>query len=127
MGIIGWCGVAILSAVLILVLRRLQSELVPFLSLSACVLLCAGALLTLSPFFRFLIEWSAQNDMAQQGRMMLKIFGIGTLTALCCDICREMGEGAVANQLEMLSRAEVLVLLLPFLKDILTMSAEWLL
>ena len=119
MSVLAWCGVAILLLVLSSVLRAVHAELVGVLSMSGSVLLFAAAITALLPFFRYAKELSQAYAISEQATLLLKMFGIGAIVELCCDLCREMGENAVANQLEFLGRAELLLLALPSLRTLL--------
>jgi stage III sporulation protein AD len=65
-----------------------------------------------------------RTNLEAESSLLLKIFGISALIAFCGDLCRDLGESALANQLELLGRAEVLILLLPTLQRILAFSWE---
>ncbi len=124
MSVIQWCGVALLATVLLVILRGVRAEFVPLLSIGSSILLFGAAIAVLAPFFTFAGELAAQSALGEQGTLLLKMFGIGALVELSCDLCRDMGEVAVANQLEFLGRAELLLLALPSLRQLLSVCAS---
>lgn len=126
MSVLAWCGVAILLLVLSSVLRAVRAELVGALSLCASVFLFAAAITALLPFFHYAKDLSDSFAINEQATLLLKMFGIGAVVELCCDLCREMGENAVANQLEFLGRAELLLLALPSLRTLLEQCLSFL-
>ena len=119
MSVLAWCGVAILLLVLSSVLRAVRAELVGALSMTGSVLLFAATITLLLPFFQYAREISLSYAISEQATLLLKMFGIGAIVELCCDLCRDMGEVSVANQLEFLGRAELLLLALPSLRTLL--------
>ena len=53
---------------------------------------------------------------------LFKSMGISLLSATAADLCRDVGEGAIASKLELLGRCEIAALSLPLLKELLTLA-----
>lgn len=62
---------------------------------------------------------SALAELSEFGKCVLKIVGIGYIYGVSSDICKDMGEGAVASALGTVGRVEILLAVLPYFKDIL--------
>ena len=62
---------------------------------------------------------SALAELSEFGKCVLKIVGIGYIYGVSSDICKDMGEGAVASALGIVGRVEILLAVLPYFKDIL--------
>ncbi len=118
------CGVALLVCVLLRVMQNYASSFVPVLRIGATLFFFFAVLLLLSPVFTYLSALAERTNLEAESSLLLKIFGISALIAFCGDLCRDLGESALANQLELLGRAEVLILLLPTLQKILAFSWE---
>jgi stage III sporulation protein AD len=54
----------------------------------------------------------------------IKILGLGYLFGICADVCRELGENSIAKAVEVAGRAEILMVVIPFLEEIIEMGAE---
>lgn len=54
----------------------------------------------------------------------MKILGIGYLFGICSDVCRELGESTLAKVTEVVGRAEILMVILPFFEEIIEKGAE---
>ena len=55
---------------------------------------------------------------------LLKILGIGYLSGICSDICKELGEAAIASTVVTVARLESLVILFPLITEIMTLGLE---
>lgn len=53
---------------------------------------------------------------------VLKMLAVGCLTTFSADICRDMGEATLASRVELCGRAEILLLCLPFLLELITLA-----
>ena len=91
----------------------------------------AGGLLVLSftlPRLRepiaAILELAERGGISEEVGVSLRVLSVGLLSALAADACRDLGEGSVADRLELFARAEILVLSLPFLLELLRLSLE---
>ena len=55
---------------------------------------------------------------------MLKMIGVGYAFGIASDVCRELGEGSLADAVCLFGRIEILVLSLPFVKMIVEKGIE---
>ena len=55
---------------------------------------------------------------------IMKIVGAGYVFGIGADICRELGEGGIANGVLVAGRVEIFAITLPYLKQILDIGAE---
>ena len=103
----GWKGAPVFSAVALLLLL---SEL-------------TSGLGEVSSFIGTLFRGSRVGDVASAA---LKILGAGYLFGICADVCRELGEGGVAKAIEVVGRVEIIIIVLPFLSEIINLGADFL-
>lgn len=54
----------------------------------------------------------------------VKILGVGYLSGMVADVCREFGEGGLASAAVIVGRLEILIISLPFLEKIIALAAE---
>ena len=54
----------------------------------------------------------------------VKILGIGYLFGMCADVCRELGEGNVAKGVEVVGRVEIIAVVIPYFKEIVSVGTE---
>ena len=112
-------GVAILCAVSALVLRECRSPFAPFITL-------LGGLLILMPLLSSLEEaWSLALTLTRAlpegiGETVGKVLAIGFLSGVGADVCTELGAPSLAKALGFAGKAEILLLSLPLLSELLT-------
>jgi hypothetical protein len=102
---LGWRGAAVFSA----------------FSLVALLSLCADGLLSLSGAIG---DLAARASLSEAARGVLKIAGIGFLSCVTADICRELGEGGAARGVLLAGRIEMLCIALPYLEKIIALGVE---
>lgn len=118
------CGAAVVGLALLLTLRGLKSESAVFVRAALTVTVVTAALGILSPaisFARMQLDMSGSEDYA---KTMLKALGISYLTFICSSVCRDSGEPSVAAGVEAVGKAELVLLALPFLRNILQVMEE---
>ena len=116
------CGGALLLVVAIVLIRSAKGDVLP-LQWTGILVLGGGALLLAQPVLAWLGELCDSWGMGETATLLLKGLGIAVLTQLCADLCRQTGEGTVASAVEMAGRAELLLLCLPLLRELVEMAA----
>ena len=116
-------GGAILLAVSAVLLRNFGWKGAPVFSALAIVVILSElsfAVSELTSFFSFL----SNSGMGDLSAAALKILGCGYLFGICADLCRELGEGGIAKAVEVVGRAEIIIIVLPFLKEFINSGGE---
>ena len=113
------CGGALLCVIVIVVLRSVGREMQLPVQWTGILLLTGAALLSLQPVIAWLSSLGARVGAAEQVSLLLRALGIATLAQLCAELCRQSGEGAIASGVELVGRAQLLVLALPLLQQLL--------
>ena len=117
------CGGALLLVIAIVLVRSAKSDVLP-LQWTGILLLGGAALLLSRPLLAWLVELGEAWGMGESAKLLLKGLGIAVLTQLCADLCRQTGEGSIATAVEMAGRAELLLLCLPLLRDLVGLAAS---
>ncbi len=114
------CAAAIIAAVLNLIIRRTLPEFAPLVSIASCLVLAYIAISSLVPTVEYLFDFSNSVSPEYSGyfTVMLKALGIFLAVQTAADICRDMGEAATAQKLELAGKAELLILALPLIKEL---------
>ncbi len=92
------------------------------LGVATLVSFTAGELSELFGLFGY-SELFSEEAMGYVGAIM-KIVGAGYIFGIGADICRELGEGGIANGVLVAGRVEIFAITLPYLKKILDIGAE---
>ena len=111
------CGGALLCAAAILLLKGAKGD-VWALEWVGTLLLCGAALTLLGPIVSYLGELCDLAGVSEMVSLLLRGLGVALLTQLSSDLCRQCGEAALAGGVELAGKAEILLLCLPQLKDL---------
>lgn len=120
-------AVGLTGAVLCLLLKKTAPEL-GFLVSVAVSLMAAGLGVSLLEETAELLEMLRQEaDLAPaMVSPVLKCVGIGVVTRLSVDMCKDAGQGAVASAVELCGTACALTAALPLVRTLLSMIGEML-
>ena len=118
------CLCAIAGVGLAVILRQWKGDWVILLRLAMTLALGATALSAAAPLIRYLQAIPSLSGLSDYAEPLLKALGIGMLTQVCADICRECGETGVANGVELFGKVEILLLCLPLIHQLLEVAEE---
>lgn len=119
-------AVIILCAIMGIMFKNMS---LPFsVLLSAFVSLCVGVfcLSNLSPFLDFLAEINSGTPFGAYSGILVKVCGIGIITRLTAELCRDSGENSYATKAELIGNTAVLLCALPVIKSIFEQIKEFL-
>lgn len=117
------CGGALLCAVAIVLLKSVGGLTLP-LQWTGNVLLVGAAVLMMTPVFTYLGELCTDVGMGEMASLLIRGLGVALLTQLCADLCRQSGEASLAGAVELAGKAELLLLCLPLLKELIVIAQE---
>ena len=118
------CGVAGISLALLLTLKGMKSDTAMFVRVALSISALAAVVGVISPALNFARVQLVASDTTAYGETMLKGLGITYLTFICSSVCRDCGEASVASGVEAVGKAELILLSLPFLRQILQVMEE---
>ena len=124
-------GVAIAALAVLLVLRGVTGNFAVFVKIAAVLLLFGMAILELShgvssireTVFAFI---DSESFVGKAISVMVKALGIALVGRICADICRECGEGGLAQGVEAVAGGVIFSLSLPILSEILEFASDML-
>ncbi len=120
-------GLLILTAMLILLLRRLGGEGAAMLKVLGGVAAAGACLAMISPLIDYaesLCDGMPLPGMGEKLGILLQVLLVAILTHICATVCRDCGESTLASYAELGGKLEILLLCLPLMKDILEMAAS---
>ena len=118
------CGLCLMGVLLLLFLRQSKPDFAPLVTLTLCVMLGGVGIAALLPAVDFMQELPLNESTAQSLTVMLKSLGLAFVTQTTAEFCRDAGESAVASKVELIGRAEILLLCLPMLRELMSITAE---
>lgn len=117
-------GLALLGAVITFILKAFGWRGAPLVAIATMIAL----LMLFSESFEkiYAIFDTAGNieGVKESSGYLLKILGIGYLSGICSDVCKELGEPAIASVVVTLSKLESLLVLSPLILEIMTLGLE---
>lgn len=118
-------AIGIAGAVIALLLKRSAPELGLVVTVAVSVL-CAGLAMELVSGLSDILSLVEEQTGLSPAVIspVLKCVGIGVVTRLSADMCRDAGQGAVASAVELCGAACALVTALPLIRSLLQMISE---
>ena len=117
-------GLAVLGASLSFIIKTFGWRGAPLVAVASILSL----MMLFSSYFERLFtvfEVISEVDYMQEAtEYSLKVLGIGYLSGLSSDICRELGEAGIASTVQLLARLEIVLLLSPMIIKIMTLGLE---
>ena len=121
---IKYCGVALCALAAILILKGQKSDFAGLVSVAAGVILLGAAIVTFLPVFEFIGDTMSETSFSRHMAVLGKALGITLAVQLSAEICRDAGESALASKLELIGKAEILLLALPLVSELIGLAAE---
>ncbi len=119
MSIVSFCGLAVLGLSVTVILRSLRPDFAAFAGLVTVLILFGISLSSLSNVIESITSLSAQTGFSVYTTVILKTLGIGIISQITADICRECGAAAIAAKVEFAAKILILGLCLPILELLL--------
>ncbi len=123
---IKYCGAAICALTAIIVLRGQRSEFAGIVALAASTLLFGAAAVELYPLIKMLGEMLEGTSFEGYLEALVKALGITLAVQFSSELCRDAGESAIASKLELVGKAELILLCIPLIKELLTLASVFL-
>ena len=126
MSLLKLCGLVLLVALTLLLLREAGGR-------GATPVLLGGGLLLLlflvehyRSLLGFLDTLPGGELLGSAVSLSLRVLGLAFLTETTAGICRDLGEAGLATRLEWCGRAEILLISLPTLEEVLRVAVSYL-
>ena len=116
------CGIAILLAVCAAVVKEVNPRGFSYIGILGAVMLFSFALLRYSEPITYISRLAARAGVSEYVSLVLKVLALGYGVGISADLCRDMGETRIASSLEIVGRAECLLLCMPAFTDIIDLA-----
>lgn len=124
MNILKVCGVALIAAFSIGILKIYKSEFVLPVSVVASVVIFGAALGLIAPISDYLGELSSIGGFSIYFSAIMKALGIGIVADTAASHCRDVGQASLASKVEFAAKILILSLALPIIKEICAAALE---
>lgn len=124
MTVIKVCGVVLAALMFVIVMKRTRPEFSALVSVASGVLIIGMAVAMTVPAMEYLRDISSQSGFSEYTEVVFKAVGIGVVTEMSAAMCSDAGESSLASQIGFFGRAEILLLSLPLLKNVVDMASQ---
>lgn len=121
-----YCGIALCALIAIIVLRGQKSEFAWIVALAAAALLFGAAASELYPTLKSLGSMLVGTSFEGYLETLVKALGITLAVQFSAELCRDAGEAAIASKLELVGKAELILLCIPMINELLTLASGFL-
>ena len=120
MDIIKIIGIAFIAVIIIVILKQYKPEFAIYASLIAGVLILAIASDTLAGIIDMIKSISSKTNINNEFLVILiKITGIAILTEFAVSICKDAGESAIANKVDIGGKILIISLSIPIINALI--------
>ena len=124
MNILKICGVALISAVAVGILKIYKSELAVTVGITAGAVILGAALSMMIPVAEYAEEISDAAGFSEYFAVVMKALGIALIADTASSVCRESGQPSLASKVEFAAKVTILALSFPIIKQICAAAVE---
>lgn len=120
-------GIAIVSALTVIILKNVKPELAFAAALAGVVILLLSALDLLQSTFTLFNELVTLTGIDNAViKIILKIIGVGYLTEFSAELLSDFGSVSLASKVELCGKVTILALALPIVRSLLSLLTDFL-
>lgn len=118
------CGIVICALIVCVVFKNLKNEYSLFVRIIITVSVFSVSLALIYPIFNYIEAISSGTAINTYLPILIKSLGVAFAVQITSDICKDAGEGALAERITFFGKAQILVLSLPLIKALFALSEE---
>ena len=120
MEIVKIIGIGLVALIIIVILKQYRPEFATYVSLSAGVIIFALIFTKLSGIIELLKNLSSKASINNQFiTLLIKITGIAILTEFAVSVCKDTGETAIANKVDLGGKVIIMSMSIPIMCSLL--------
>lgn len=120
MDIIKIIGIGLISLIIIIIVRQYKPEFTLYISLLAGALILLFIMDKVGAIIELLTTLSSKTAINNEFlELLIKITGIAFLTEFAVSICRDTGESAIANKIDMGGKVIIVSMSIPIISSLL--------
>lgn len=112
------CGLVLCALIVCIVFKNLKSEFSLLIRITITVGVSIISLALIEPLFSFIDEISKSTAVYGYLPTLVKALGIALAVQITSDICKDAGEGALSERIELFGKAQILLLSIPLIKNL---------
>lgn len=120
MDIIKIIGIGLIALVLCVILKQYKPEMGLYVSLIAGILILCISFDGFTKLINIIENYSDKISVSgKYVTILLKITGIAILSEFACSMCKDCGESAIANKIELASKVMIISASIPIISSLL--------
>ena len=112
------CGISLTLAFCGMIVKESGARFFPFVGIFGGIFLLSLAFSRYAQPLFYIYNLADGAGVSEYTTLVFKVLAIGYAVTLTSDVCRDMGEVRIASGIETLGRAEILLLCLPVVSEI---------
>lgn len=124
MTLFGVAGAALLVACVCAALKETGRGFYAFAAAGGGILLSAWAVLRLTGVAEAFAGLATDTVLSPYITVILRAVGVGYVVKIAADSCRDLGASETAARLEMCGRAEILVMAVPYMTELIRLAVS---
>ena len=122
MSVLQICGIGILAVSAMMLLKGAGYSQPQTVLLIVGLTVTSRVVVNLSEVVSFTLSISEGTGASEHIKLLLKAAGLAFLTDFTAGICRDTGEGSIAEYVEIFGKTELVVLMLPVVSELIELS-----
>lgn len=118
------CVIGVAFAIVCILVKNYRGEFLVPTRIASVIVILGIAIALLSPIIQFLNGLMGQTLPLEYIEILLKTLAIAYMTQISSELCRECGENSIAFAIETSGKIEIVILSLPLINSIISMSRE---
>ena len=118
------CAAALIALACLAALKQLSSGIVPSARVAAGIAVSFGLIMGVRPAIEYVSSLFDTFGFEKYAAAILKGGGIAVISHICATVCRDSGEDTLAECVEMAGKAEMFLLCIPLMSEVLSLAKE---
>ena len=118
------CALALVASLSAFLLRDFGWKGVPIFALICFVGILSLAEGYLSSVKELFLNVGIEHNISLSVSAILKVIGIGYLSGIVSDVCRDLGEATISSVVVFVGRIEIIAIAAPFFKEVVSIGME---
>lgn len=120
MDIIKIIGIALISVIIVIIVKQYKPEFAIYVSLMAGVIILAMAIGKLTEIIKLLTSLASKTSVNGKFiKVLIKITGIAILTEFAVSVCKDAGESAIASKVDISGKIIIVAVSIPIISSLL--------
>ena len=118
------CGIVIFALCVCLIFKNTKSEYSIFIKLIITISISLLSISVIYPVLNYINEITYNTNLEKYFPSLIKSLGIAIAVQITSDICKDVGEEALANRVSLFGRCEIVIICIPIIKELLSLCNQ---